>query len=92
MVTFFRLLDERAKLIDSLLCVGLDPEPSALGENNCNKDGLISFCKRIVEATSHVTLIYKPNSAFFERFVCRLLHLNILSLGTGGYGGFERCD
>ena len=67
---FFELLDERAKKIGSLLCVGLDPEPAALGESNCNRAGLVEFCKRIVKETSHVTLIYKPNSAFFERFVC----------------------
>jgi len=68
---FFDLLESRAQDIGSLLCVGLDPEQAALGDENCNKAGLISFCKRIVEATSHVTLIYKPNSAFFERFVCK---------------------
>ena len=73
MVSFFELLDSRARQINSLLCVGLDPEPSALGESNCTKAGLIAFCSRIVEATSHVTLIYKPNSAFFERFVSHIV-------------------
>ena len=82
MVSFFRLLDERAKRIESLLCVGLDPEPSALGESNCNREGLVQFCKRIVEATSHVTLLYKPNSAFFERFVCNLSSAKSFVVGS----------
>ena len=68
MKAFFVQLEERAQKIGSLLCVGLDPEPDALGAENCNKAGLIAFCTRIVLATSDVTLIYKPNSAFFERF------------------------
>lgn len=68
MTAFFPKLEERAKKIGSLLCVGLDPEPDALGAENCNKAGLLAFCKRIVSATSDFTLLYKPNSAFFERF------------------------
>lgn len=66
---FFRKLSDRAQSLNSLLCVGLDPEPEALGTNNCNKAGLLKFCKDIIDPTSHVTLLYKPNSAFFERFV-----------------------
>ena len=69
MTEFFHALEARAQKLGSLLCVGLDPEPEALGAENCNKAGLLAFCKRIVLATSSVTLIYKPNSAFFERFV-----------------------
>lgn len=68
MRSFFPILSERASRIDSLLCVGLDPEPEALGKENCNKQGLINFCKRIIDPTSELTLVYKPNSAFFERF------------------------
>ena len=67
-MTFFVKLSARAKAIDSLLCVGLDPEPEALGTGNCNKAGLMDFCKRIIEPTASLTLVYKPNSAFFERF------------------------
>jgi orotidine 5'-phosphate decarboxylase subfamily 2 len=66
--TFFDQLSDRASSIGSLLCVGLDPEPEALGSGNCNKTGLIEFCKRLIDPTSHLTLVYKPNSAFFERF------------------------
>lgn len=66
---FFKQLSQRATEIDSLLCVGLDPEPdTSLGPDMCNKDGLVAFCKRIIDATYPLTLLYKPNSAFFERF------------------------
>lgn len=68
-MTFFDAVSARAKELDSLLCIGLDPEPSALGAGNCSKTGLLEFCKRIIEPTSHITLMYKPNSAFFEQFV-----------------------
>ena len=68
MRSFFTNLSDRAHAIDSLLCIGLDPEPDALGKENCNKQGLINFCKRIIDPTSDITLVYKPNSAFFERF------------------------
>jgi hypothetical protein len=77
--SFFTNLTARYKEINSLLCVGLDPEPDALGKGNQNKEGLITFCKRIIDPTSHLTLIYKPNSAFFERFVCLALALLKLS-------------
>jgi orotidine-5'-phosphate decarboxylase len=69
-MSFFDLVSERAKKIDSLLCIGLDPERAALGPEDCNKAGLLAFCKRIVDPTSSITLMYKPNSAFFEQFVC----------------------
>jgi orotidine 5'-phosphate decarboxylase subfamily 2 len=67
-MTFFEKLADRATQIASLLCVGLDPEPEALGKENCNKAGLVEFCKRLIEPTAQYTLLYKPNSAFFERF------------------------
>ncbi len=66
---FFEELGKRATEIGSLLCVGLDPEADALGAANCNREGLFNYCKRIIDATYHVTLLFKPNSAFFERFV-----------------------
>jgi orotidine-5'-phosphate decarboxylase len=68
-VPFFKQLSQRATDLGSLLCVGLDPEPNALANSGDIRSDLFDFCKRIVDATYHVTLLYKPNSAFFERFV-----------------------
>lgn len=70
--SFFHKLAARAAEVDSLLCVGLDPHQSELG-NDCNAAGLRAFCGRIIEATSGVALAYKPNSAFFEAFGVRTI-------------------
>ncbi|MFN8558679.1 MAG: orotidine-5'-phosphate decarboxylase, partial [Dehalococcoidia bacterium] len=44
----------------SLLCVGLDPEPSRI-------DGDVgAFLQAVIEATADVACCYKPNLAFFE--------------------------
>ena len=47
---------------DSLLCVGLDPDPARI------PDGLTAaaFLEAIVEATADLVCCYKPNAAFFE--------------------------
>jgi len=64
MTTFFARLDRRAKEIDSLLCVGLDPHPEDLPE--MTGDAAKAFCLRLIEATKEFALAYKPNAAFFE--------------------------
>lgn len=51
----------------SFLCVGLDSEkekiPASLGKS---KDPVLEFNKRIVDSTSHLTVAYKLNVAFYE--------------------------
>jgi len=54
---------------NSLLCVGLDPEPShfppiLLGEPV--ETSIVRFCHAIITATSPYVCAYKPNLAFFE--------------------------
>ena len=61
---FFMRLEERAREIDSLLCVGLDPHPGDLAQNT--PKAARDFCLRLIEATVGVALAYKPNAAFFE--------------------------
>ncbi|HEY9075096.1 MAG TPA: orotidine-5'-phosphate decarboxylase, partial [Anaerolineaceae bacterium] len=63
---FFSLLEERARQIDSLLCVGLDPHPAELPEPTAQ--AARDLCLRLIEMTSDVALAYKPNAAFFEAF------------------------
>jgi len=46
----------------SLLCVGLDPDPSLMPE----KIGVIEFNKAIIDATAGLVCAYKPNFAFYE--------------------------
>ena len=61
---FFSVIEARARQIDSLLCVGLDPHPSDLGAQT--PKGASAFCLRLIEATADLALAFKPNIAFFE--------------------------
>ncbi|MCH7589060.1 MAG: orotidine-5'-phosphate decarboxylase [Chloroflexi bacterium] len=63
---FFKQLEERVLSVNSLLCVGLDPHPGFLSQNNAA--GARDFCFRIIEETAEVACAFKPNSAFFEAF------------------------
>jgi orotidine-5'-phosphate decarboxylase len=46
----------------SLLCVGLDPDPTMMPEGL----DILSFNKAIINATSELVCAYKPNIAFYE--------------------------
>lgn len=55
-----------------LLCLGLDPDwkkiPKHLKSDTiAQTDVVVDFCKKIVDATAHLVLAYKPNIAFFAR-------------------------
>ena len=64
--SFFARLEARAKEINSLLCVGLDPHPEDLSEQTA--EAAADFCLRLIEATSDLAVAFKPNAAFFEAF------------------------
>jgi orotidine-5'-phosphate decarboxylase len=51
-----------AALNDSLLCVGLDPDPALMPPGVKTLD----FLRSIIEATAGLVCCYKPNAAFFE--------------------------
>ncbi len=61
---FFSRLQERARAIDSLICVGLDPHPADIGDGGA--PAALAFCRRIVAQTTPYALAFKPNAAFFE--------------------------
>lgn len=61
---FFTQLEKRAREVDSLLCIGLDPHPGEL--SSPDSQAVQDFCVRLVDATKHIVLAYKPNIAFFE--------------------------
>ena len=63
-MSFFSNLEARARQVNSLLCVGLDPHPEDLPEPTA--EAALTFCTNIVEATQDLALAYKPNIAFFE--------------------------
>ncbi|NIW49176.1 MAG: orotidine-5'-phosphate decarboxylase, partial [Gammaproteobacteria bacterium] len=63
-MSFFDNLEQRARHINSLLCVGLDPHITDLAEPTA--DAALTFCTNLVKATQDIALAYKPNIAFFE--------------------------
>ncbi|WP_109127306.1 orotidine-5'-phosphate decarboxylase [Dyella sp. C11] len=51
---------------DSLVCVGLDPEPAKFPAHlKSHKDAVFEFCRDIVDATADVVCAYKPQIAHF---------------------------
>jgi uridine monophosphate synthetase len=60
-MNFFEQLEQRAREIDSLLCVGLDPRAT-------DADAARDECLRLIDATAEFALAFKPNAAFFESF------------------------
>jgi len=53
----------------SFLCVGIDPVIERLPLHLRNEEeGLLTFCKAIVDATAAHCVAFKPNAAFFEAF------------------------
>src|SRR4030042_5861355 len=60
---FFQKLARAAERNDSLLCVGLDPDPERLP--SAAKD-VAAFPRAIIEATCDLVCAYKPNLAFYE--------------------------
>ena len=51
---------------NSLLCVGLDPEPSRFpGAMQGDASKIYDFCARIVDATADLSIAFKPQIAYF---------------------------
>jgi orotidine-5'-phosphate decarboxylase len=63
---FNELLRAAAQRNDSLLCVGLDPDPARLPLAwRGNTTRLYDFCARIVDATKDLVCAFKPQIAYF---------------------------
>ena len=60
-MNFFEALEQRAREVDSLLCMGLDPRAK-------DADSARVECFRLIDATCEVALAFKTNAAFFEVF------------------------
>jgi orotidine-5'-phosphate decarboxylase len=64
--SFVRTLNEAWRRTDSLLCVGLDPEPSRFPGALANRsDAIFDFCRAIVDATARFASAFKPQIAYF---------------------------
>ncbi|MEJ7137336.1 orotidine-5'-phosphate decarboxylase [Amphibiibacter pelophylacis] len=63
---FRHQLEQAQRQNRSLLCVGLDPEPSRLPEALRDQpDALFAFCAAIVDATADRVCAFKPQIAYF---------------------------
>jgi orotidine-5'-phosphate decarboxylase len=66
-MTFFDRLRERIEAVDSVVSVGLDPDPDRLPATVADADlPRWAFNRRIIDATHDHAACYKPNAAFYE--------------------------
>ena len=65
-MSFSSLLSARWKESNSLLCVGLDPDPHRLTHHySPDADGIEYFCIDIIDATAEYACAFKPQIAYF---------------------------
>ncbi len=65
-MNFLDQLARAERLHDSLLCVGLDPEPAKFpGAWKGDASRIYDFCARIVDATKDLVIAFKPQIAYF---------------------------
>ena len=66
MPTFTDLLRARWRSADTLLCVGLDPDPARLPAHLRGRaDAILAFCREIADATAEFACAFKPQIAYF---------------------------
>jgi orotidine-5'-phosphate decarboxylase len=66
MMTFVEMLRDAQERNGSMLCVGLDPEPTRFpGAMKGDGGKIYDFCARIVDATGDLVIAFKPQIAYF---------------------------
>lgn len=65
-MNFLKKLDEIVKKNNSLLCVGLDPDPLQEESLKARSSDIFEFNQRIIDQTHDLVCAYKPNIAFYE--------------------------
>lgn len=77
--SYLQRLGARSAAVGTVLCLGIDPDPSALPVGfSPDLAGVERFARLLVEAASSHAAAVKPNLAFFEAF------------GSGGLAALER--
>lgn len=62
-------LIEQIKLKKSFLCIGLDVDLKKIPQHLLKQeDPIFAFNKAIIDATHHLCVAYKPNTAFYEAY------------------------
>jgi orotidine-5'-phosphate decarboxylase len=68
-VSFITKLAESSRARDSIVCVGLDPEPDLIpGMLGSGPQAALRFLRKVIRATCDYVCAYKPNLAFYERY------------------------
>ncbi|AHF99815.1 orotidine 5'-phosphate decarboxylase [Halostagnicola larsenii XH-48] len=66
-MNFFDRLHDRIVSVDSIVSVGLDPDPKRIPDHLAEYDlPRWAFNRRIIDATHEHAAVYKPNAAFYE--------------------------
>ncbi len=66
-MTFLEQLKEAERANQSMLCVGLDPEPSKFPAHiKGDASKIYDFCAAIVDATADLVISFKPQIAYFH--------------------------
>jgi Orotidine 5'-phosphate decarboxylase / HUMPS family len=65
-MTFLNMLTAAENLNQSMLCVGLDPDPAKFpGKFKGDANKIYDFCAAIVDATADLVIAFKPQIAYF---------------------------
>ncbi|WP_255190612.1 orotidine-5'-phosphate decarboxylase [Natronobeatus ordinarius] len=66
-MNFFDRLHDRIVAVDSVVSVGLDPDPARIPDHLADHDlPRFAFNRRIIDATHDHAAVFKPNAAFYE--------------------------
>jgi orotidine-5'-phosphate decarboxylase len=66
-VNFINKLSAAWRSNDSMLCVGLDPDPARFPSQLQNQtDAIFTFCKAIIDASADLACAFKPQIAYFH--------------------------
>ncbi|AGB39223.1 orotidine-5'-phosphate decarboxylase [Natronococcus occultus] len=66
-MNFFDRLRDRIRTVDSVVSVGLDPDPARIPDHLQDRElPRWAFNRRIIDATHEHAAVYKPNAAFYE--------------------------
>ena len=64
-MTFIERLAHAQQIHQSLLCVGLDPDPARLPPHLQGPEAIYDFCAQVVLATADLVCAFKPQIAYF---------------------------
>ena len=66
-MNFIARLNQASQRHNSLLCVGLDPDPTRFPAHLAGRpDAIFEFCRAIVDATADLACCFKPQIAYFS--------------------------